>query len=543
MNKPFCSFFFFFCLSQFLTSCAQNDIRLPTEKEKDENLTSLQKENLSEKNIDSSSSFYKEDKETEPLLNYRLEEEFWDTLRSGFKLERETQRQQVQTHIEWYKKNPSHVQRVTTRANPYLYYIVKELEKEKMPLELALLPIIESAYDPFAYSHGRASGLWQFIPATGRLYGLKIDWWFDGRRDIRASTRAAIKHLKRLHKIFKKDWLLAVAAYNAGEGNIFSSIRKSGLQEDKVEFWRLKVLSETSSYVPRFLAICEIIAKPDKYGIDLPTISNEKTWGVVEIDKQIDLAKAAELASISQKELYLLNPGYNQWATHPEGPHELLLPINRIEDFKKNLQQLPAEERTSWVRHKIRSGESLSELAKKYRTTVAHIKSVNGLKRNLIRKGQSLVIPTFSEELDYTMTSTNRLEKKQDRLKAVLKTKPEIHTVRKGDNLWDISRKYGVNLRTVARSNGIGLSSLLQPGQKLKIYRPASQKKMIRSERERIRKINYKVRNGESLSIIGQKFNISVNQILKWNTSFKNRKYLQPGDRLVIFVNVVKLIN
>ena len=326
--------------------------------------------------------------EKKPVLesNQKEQASLWNELAENFSIDREIDREEVQTHIKWYKRNPDHVERVAKRARPYLRYIIKELKKNEMPLELALLPIIESAFDPFAYSHGRASGLWQFIPATGRLYGLKIDWWFDGRRDIRESTQAAIRYLKRLNKLFDGDWLLSIAAYNAGEGNILKSIRKSGIKRGEVKFWQLKVLSETSSYVPRLLAISEVISNPTKYGITLPDIPDKPYWGVVDTARQIDLNTASRLAEISQEKLYSLNPGFNQWATHPEGPHELLLPREKVKVFQKNLSELKVSEHVSWKRHRVKNGETLSGIAEKYNSTVEHIKALNGLRKNLIRK-------------------------------------------------------------------------------------------------------------------------------------------------------------
>ncbi len=476
-------------------------------------------------------------------IGHQKQTSFWDDLTKNFGIDREVKRREVQTHIKWYIRNPNHVERVAQRAKPYLRYIVKELKKNGLPLELALLPIIESAFDPFAYSHGRASGLWQFIPATGRRYGLKIDWWFDGRRDIRASTQAAIRYLKRLNKLFDGDWLLTIAAYNAGEGNILKSIKKSGINREQVEFWQLKVLSETASYVPRLLAISEVISNPSVYGVTLPNIPDKPYWGLVDTYRQIDLNTAARLAEISQETLYSLNPGFNQWATHPEGPHELVLPCEKVKVFKKNLSELKESEHISWKRHRVKNGESLSSIAEKYNSTVRQIKASNGLRKNLIRKNQSLLIPAPTDGVSYTMTRESRLTKKQNFLTATSQLKPISYIIREGDSLWKIAFEHGVKVKDLARANGLGVASLIQPGDELKIYASQKRPKSYRNERTKIRKIRYKVRDGESLSLIASKFNLTVQQILLWNSTYRNKKYIHPGNVLLLKVDVVNLIN
>ena len=468
---------------------------------------------------------------------------FWDDLTKNFLIDREVGRKKVQIHINWYKRNPKHVERVSQRAKPYLPYIVKELKKNGLPLEFALLPFIESAFDPFAYSHGRASGLWQFIPATGRLYGLEIDWWFDARRDIRASTQAAIQYLKRLSKLFDGNWLLTAAAYNAGEGNILKSIRRSGIDRKQVEFWQLKVLSETSSYVPRLLAISEVVSNPSEYGITLPDIPDEPYWGVVDTSRQIDLNTAARLAEISQETLYSLNPGFNQWATHPEGPHELLLPSEKVEVFKINLDELKGSEHVAWKRHKVKKGESLSGIAEKYNSTVRQIKAANGLRKNIIRKNQSLLIPAPRDGVSYTMTRESRLTRKQKLLTASSEVDPISYVIRDGDSLWKIASEHGIKVKDLARANGLGVSSLIRPGNELKIYASKNRPAPYMKERTKIREIRYKVRDGESLSLIANKFNLTVKKILLWNSTYKNKKYIRPGDVLLLKVDVVNLIN
>ena len=471
-------------------------------------------------------------------------EDIWQRMRAGFILSHEVDRKRVLQELKWFVKHPEYVDRVAKRSAPHLHYIVNQLEKEGLPLEFALLPIVESAYDPFAYSHGRASGLWQFIPSTGRLYGLKIDWWYDGRRDVRASTDAAITYLKHLHKLFNGDWLLALAAYNAGQGNVLSSIRKTGLPRDEADFWSLNILRETYTYVPRLLAISEIFANPAKYHIILPNIANEPHWQSVDTGGQLDLNKAAALAGIEPKELYFLNPGYNQWATHPEGPHQLLLPIEAADRFSKAIAALPATDRVAWQRHKVRVGENLGLIAQKYNTTIDTIRTANDISGNMIRSGDSLLIPSASSQSIYHMTQAGRLAERQKTLARSFGAEPLTHIVEPGDSLWEISRKYKVNVRTLARWNGMGTTGILHPGTELKIFqKKASVKAVSITQREQVRKLNYRVRAGESLSLIASKFNISVQNIRNWNEDLTKQKYIHPGDRLTLYVDVTSLIN
>lgn len=481
--------------------------------------------------------------------------DIWARIRDGYSLPHETHRARVLTELQWYIKHPDYVDRVARRAAPHLHYIVSEIEKRGLPTEFALLPIVESAYDPFAYSHSRAAGLWQFIPGTARVYGLKIDWWYDGRRDIRASTTAAIDYLEHLHKLFDGDWLMALAAYNAGQGNVMASIRASRRGSGNnapVEFWNLKIFRETYTYVPRLLAISEIIANPGKYNIQLPGVANQPTWTVVDVGSQIDLDKAASLAGLNQEEIYRLNPGFNQWATHPDGPHELVIPLDRAEQFKTGLASLPVSDRVAWIRHRIRPGESLGSIASRYRTTIDTIRTANNIRGNLIRAGDSLLIPAASKQVSYAMTAEGRLASKQAGLEQRYGGQPVIYTVQPGDSFWEISRRYNVGMRELAKWNGMGTSGLLHPGTELKIFKqsavPTQAQVAARTAGgnpmlQKVRKINYRVRRGESLSRIAAKFNVTVQAIKGWNQALAVKKYIHPGDRLTIYVDVTAQIN
>src|SRR5690606_19652767 len=256
-----------------------------------------------------------------------------------------------------------------------------------MPEDLALLPIVESAYHPFALSPSRASGIWQFIPGTGRRFGLKQNWWYDGRRDIVAATRAALDYLEELHREFDGDWLLALAAYNSGERNVARAVERNRSAGKAIDFWSIAahLPRETRGYVPSLLAVAQLLAEADEYGVRWLAIDNEPYFEIVELDGQIDLATAAGLAGIDIDQLYTLNPGFNQWATDPDGPHALLVPAERASAFRAGLATLPPDQRMAWRRHEIARGETLAAIARKYGTSVDALQQTNSLKGYLIR--------------------------------------------------------------------------------------------------------------------------------------------------------------
>jgi membrane-bound lytic murein transglycosylase D len=435
----------------------------------------------------------------------------------------------------WYLKHPSYMKRVALRAKPFLHLIVEKIEQQNVPMELALLPIVESAFDPFAYSHGRAAGMWQFIPSTGKRFGMKQTWWYDGRRDVIASTQGAIDYLNYLVKMFDGNWLHALAAYNSGEGRVQRAIRKNKKAGKPSDFWNLDLPKETRAYVPKLLALADILANTDKYNFDWPVIDNIPLTEEVLVGSQIDLALAADMAGLTVKELHALNPGFNRWATDPNGPHYLLLPIDRVENFTDELAKTDSSQRLNWVRHKVKSGDSLLKLAKQYHTTTDIISQVNELKTNVIVAGKHLIIPVALKSLDsYSLSQEQRLAKTQSKKSGAYKLN---HIVKSGDTFWDISREYKVNLRQLAKWNGMAPTDTLRPGKTLVVWlnnvSSGQRKDAV------MRSLTYTVRSGDSLARIAGKFNVKVSDLRKWNQS-KLKKYLQPGQKLKIFVDVTR---
>ncbi|MCW8882453.1 MAG: LysM peptidoglycan-binding domain-containing protein [Sedimenticola sp.] len=464
-------------------------------------------------------------------------------LRQGFRLKIPSNAR-IDSQIKWYASHQDYLDRVQQRAEPYLHFIVEEAEKRNIPSELALLPIVESGFQPFAYSPGRAAGLWQFIPSTGKHFGLEQNWWYDGRRDVVAATQAALDYLSSLSEQFDGDWELALAGYNAGAGTVQRAIKKNIKKGKPTDYWSLSLPKETMNYVPRLLAVAKVLRDPDAYGLTLSEIPNQPYFEQVDIESQLDLALAADMAEISIEELYKLNPGFNRWATAPAGPHRLSIPVDKYEKFSKAIAELAPEKRLHWTRYKIRSGDSLGAIARKHKTTTALLQQVNKLKGNRIRAGKHLLIPVAVKRLDqYSHTVDARLAKTQS---TQHKGNRITHKVRSGDTLWDIARRYNVSHQALARWNGIAPRDTLRLGQTLVIWQTKSKQShtmaqlspMMQSPINTRSSLRYKVRQGDSLALIAQKFRVSVSDLRKWNTL--DEGYLQPGQRLQLFVDVTE---
>jgi membrane-bound lytic murein transglycosylase D len=527
-----------------LTGCNQDQIKSASE----EDLLIAKDRATEEKLLHEFQSLAQADPITTLDLNepdpFELQEypthSIWPRVREGFEIDTHLDHPWVQTQLDWYSRHPEYLFRTMTRAEPFLHYILEEAEKRDLPTELVLLPIVESAYQPFAYSHGRAAGIWQFIPSTGRLYGLEQTWWYDGRRDIYASTQAALSYLQNLNKLFDGDWTLALAAYNSGSGTVQRAIRKNKKAGKPTDFWHLTLPKETRAYVPKLMALKELIENSELYDISLRCIPDAPGFIPVDTDSQIDLALAAELAELDVDTLYEYNPAFNRWATSPDGPHRLLLPYENAEIFKANLAKIPDDQRVQWKRHKIKNGETLSHIAVKYNTTVKELRKINSISDNNIRAGQHLLIPVASRgQSTYTLSSSQRLKAIQSNGK---KNKTRVnHYVQSGESFWTISRKYNVNMHSLAKWNGMAIRDPLGQGQKLVVWTSNSSSTSAPGKRkpsQTIQPISYTVRNGDSLSRIASRYSVSISDLHRWN-SIKG-KYLQPGQKLRLYVDVTE---
>lgn len=358
----------------------------------------------------------------------------------------------IDQEIQRYLKHPEYLSKIQKRAAPYLYFILDEIETKKIPGELALLPIVESGFNPHAISKSNASGLWQFMPATGRLFGLKQNNWYDGRNDVYTSTQAATSYLKELSELHDDDWLLALASYNAGKGTVGKAIRKNRENKLPTDYWSLKLSNETMTYVPRLLAIAKIFADSEKYNIPLLKIPNKPHFSVVDIKSQVDLKVASELAGIHFNEFITLNPAFKRDSTDPAGPFHLLIDSKKARMFEYKLSRVAKKDRVKPriynTRHKVISGENLGIIAEKYQSTVLTIRKNNRLSNNNIRAGQVLLIPISKKKLNN-------------------KPKKQLYIVKKGDTFWDIARQFSVRTKDIALWNNLSLSKTLRPGQKL----------------------------------------------------------------------------
>lgn len=467
-------------------------------------------------------------------------QDLWAHLRSTFKLDLDRDNPRIEAQVKWYASHPGYLNRTVQRASRYLYYITDQLQKRNMPGELALLPVVESAFDPFAYSHGRASGLWQFIPSTGRIYGLDQDWWYDGRRDVVQSTDAALRYLQALSNRFDGKWLLALASYNSGAGTVINAVKHNERRHKPTDFWSLHLPKETSAYVPKLLAIAKIVQDPAKYGVTLKSLPDTPYFKIVETHGQIDLAQAAKLAGVDVEEIYLLNPGCNRWATDPKGPGRLLVPAKDADTFETALAELPKNKRVTWHNYRVKNGDSLIVIAHQFRTTPSVIRQINGLHTNMIRVGQHLLIPVASHDGKYyALSAAARLKATQERYASSGRTRVN-YRVRHGDTLWDIARAHNVSVRKLAKWNGMAPTDPLMPGHKLVILKADTRLAMAStspSRQEMIRKIGYRVHRGDSLSRIANRFNVDVADIVDWN-SINPDNYLRPGESLVLYVDI-----
>lgn len=329
----------------------------------------------------------------------------WDLTRDNLLLDLDTQNSRIERERQWLEKNPEHVTVVSQQALPYYHYILEQVLERGMPAEVALIPFIESGYNPFAISSSRAAGPWQFIPGTAKHFGLENNWWYDGRRDIVASTDAALNYLSQLNERFDGDWLLAFAAYNAGQGNVSRAIKRNRQSNQNTDYWSLTLPSETMRYVPKILATARTIRDADVLGIELESIPAEPYFVAIDTGGQLDLSQAAEIANIDLDELKRLNPGFSRWATAPDGPHRLLVPTDHANQFEQALVQLPVEKRVNFQHYTINSGDTLGGLALRFGTSVSAIQRANNMDNTLLRAGQTLLIPADTKATDVALNS------------------------------------------------------------------------------------------------------------------------------------------
>jgi membrane-bound lytic murein transglycosylase D len=379
----------------------------------------------------------------------------WDRIRASYAMQ-ELDSPLVQDWENWYASRPDYVARMVARAGRYLYYIVEEVEKRGMPAEIALLPMIESAYNPRAYSTSHASGIWQFIPSTGKLYGLEQNWWQDERRDVLAATKAALDYLDKLYEMFG-SWELALAAYNWGEGAVARAVQHNESRGLKADYLSLDMPAETRNYIPKLMAVKNIVTRPESYGLVLAEVQNRPYFAVVTTDRHIDVKLAAKLADTPMEEFQALNPSHNRPVIRADASQPILLPADRAEVFQANLQT-HAESLTSWQSYTIEKGDRIERIAQRFGIALGQLKEVNSIPsrlRNLV--GLTILVPAVGDQAGGDIAAAGFAVPVFAPVAgpAVAAAQVAKHVVKAGETLAGIARRYRLSVAQLAATNGI----------------------------------------------------------------------------------------
>jgi membrane-bound lytic murein transglycosylase D len=471
----------------------------------------------------------------------------FDRIRLGYQLPEYADRA-IDREAERLAAMPDFLDKTFERGEHYLYYVVRELEGRGMPLELAMLPVIESAYNPYAYSRARAAGIWQFIAPTATRYQVRVNWWQDGRRDIVDSTRAALDYLSELHTMFDGDWLKAIAAYNCGELAVQRAVDRNQRRGEPTDFWHLKLPGETRAYVPRLLALARIVANPAAYGLEFAPIANQPYFAQVEVGSQIDLRVAATLSGVGEGELHELNPAYNRWATDPDGPYHLLVPYATAATFAEAVAALAPGERMPVEHYTLQPGDTIAKLALNRALTVSMIERLNGVAGAGFRVGDELSLPAGNAApLRAGLIIEGETPARGERRRR------HTYVVRRGDTLASIARHSGVAVAELARMNGLAPQARLTTGHHLVVEpgavpakaalaavhgAPRAARSSVRAARPAAiepRRVSYVVRHGDTLKKIARRFEVSPASVRKWNRLASAS--LHSGQTLVLYLS------
>jgi membrane-bound lytic murein transglycosylase D len=476
-----------------------------------------------------------------PQASAEKPKDIWERIRNGYQLQDQIgTNPRIERQRFGFASRPASIQQIAERSSPYIHYIVERLEENGMPLELALLPMIESSYNPMAYSPAQAAGLWQFVPSTARDYNLRQTNWYDGRRDITASTKAAISYLKRLHDMFNGDWLLALAAYNAGEGTVSRAIERNQNQGLPTDYWNLPLPRETQDYVPKLLAVSQIVQTPASYGVALTPIANEPYFEKVAIRHQLDLSRVAAMADVDKNELQQLNPAFKQGITL-DGPRHLLVPVAKAGGLSESLARLQPESLVPSRSYRVRRGESLSEIARRHGVAPRTLRELNQLPDKHVEPGQSLLIPHLPGSAPQDDDNQPTLTASRDKAK----TSERSYRVRKGDTLWSVAKRLDVPPADLQRWNNLKRNEL-HAGQVLTLRDTSPRvarndngsrdkgrsQKAGRDARQSV--TYYKVRNGDSLAAIARRFSVAPHHLKSWNPSLDTAP--KPGQTLTLYL-------
>jgi membrane-bound lytic murein transglycosylase D len=457
-------------------------------------------------------------------------DDVWQRIRNGFMIDdNASPNPLVSVHESWFAARPENVLRLAERSRPYLFHIVEELDRRDMPMEIALLPMIESAFIPTALSPAAASGIWQFIPSTGRLYGLKQDTWYDGRRDFTASTQAALDYLGKLYLDFG-DWQLALAAYNCGEGCVARAIRKNIQEGLPTNYASLSLPHETRQYVPKLLAIRNLIRDPEQYGIAINALPNQPYFDQVELHTSMDVLSAARLADMSSDEFMALNAAFQRKVIRSDTPVRLLLPVDKTDAFQRNLE---TGEWDTWKPYRARKGENAANIAKRFGISLARLQEHNSLqlKRGKLAREQTILVPV-----------KGRGTRAADEQASLANPGATRHVVRRGDTLSGIAELYGLSLAAVKAANP-RIGNQIKVGQILHLPLDASvageagtiQPANFKAGTQKTaRQLKYTVKRGDTLHAIARRFDISLADIKALNPAIGKRSAIQTGQTLIV---------
>lgn len=472
--------------------------------------------------------------------------DLWERIRSGFALT-ELDSPLVQEHEAWYANRPDYVQRTVERSQRYLFHIVEEVEKRGMPTEIALLPIIESAYNPKAYSTSHASGIWQFIPSTGKHFGLDQNLLYDGRRDILAATDAALDYLQKLYNMFG-SWELALAAYNWGEGSVSRAIAKNQAHGEPTDYLSLRMPPETRNYVPKLIAVKNIVMNPSAYGLTLNTIPNSPYFATVKLKQHMDVAVAARLAEVPLDEFVALNPAYNKPLVAGIGKPTLLLPVDKINSFSLNLENYERP-LSSWQTYTPLRGEKLAAIAQRFGISLTRLKEINSIRgRKKQIASQTLLVPVTKSGNAPALIAHIPEPEAVD--KSAGSGRKITHTVARGDTVLNIAKRYGMSVAELKSRNGLKSNSLAR-GQSLTVLVSSKQKsekiqvvsnksetakgpKVAKNTAPKGKHTHYVVKRGDTVFSIARRFDVAVNDLQRWN-KIPASNNLQPGNTLVVY--------
>ena len=438
-------------------------------------------------------------------------ENVWDRITAASSNDQEHLDEKTLVYINAYLSNPNQLDKLLEKGRYFIYFVLEELERYRLPPELALLPYIESNYDPFSISASGAMGIWQFMPATARIYGLKDTWWYEQRHDPLASSKAAVRYLAYLHNRFNKEITYTLAAYNGGPTLLEKQIKLNKKLGKPTNYKNLKLPKQTKEYVPKFKAMLELVLNAEKYGLNLPNFPNKKVLGNIELNGQVEILAFSEFAGLKPEFVYKLNAGYTKWASPPGDKTTFNIPIELEEVLNLKKDKFIKTNQINWVTHKVSRGDSLWKIAEEFDTEVNVLKKVNYLASNVLNLNQELLIP-LSNDQNQTFIPY------------------QAHIISEGDTLWNLGIQYKISPAEIAKNNGLRMNSTLTIGKELNI----GNKNIYRTINSKKRTILYSVKQGDSLYRIADIFNIEISDIKDINELPNNE--IKPGQVIKIII-------